>query len=517
MLLALPLLPLAVALWLVLSSCARLLAGGWIIAVVATVPVAVALLAGPERVELPDLLLQDTSAMVLDEISRAALFLFGGLWLTAGLLRARSHGTDPSTIAMLVALSGATALALAEGGPMIYAGMLVTGYGLYTVMACEPTDEWRRAGRVLIVLLVVSDLLVFEILLASTAYAAPGLPPGLVLLGIAALVLRGGIPPAHAWLPPALAVVSVPTAMLLVSVPTAAALFGALKVLPGGAPQFGLTCLVLGLAGAAWATIAGLGQGQARPTLGYALAATAALLLMALPAGTGEGGQLAWLVLALLASCATLPLVAVQAAGWMRDSTIVTVLLVHGFAGGHTAVHASQALPAWGEVTAPLAALAATLLLTVACRRSVARAVEHVSMAISRLAFLPVLLACAGLGIAWAARTPEFASTWIAPVGVTLGLVVFRFTPRQRAHIPPGDLLVPAERAIVFVLRWLRLLFVRYLPRLRDATQASLWRLWDGQAWSQRMRRLDIKLRAWPATGVMMLAVALGAAVLLAR
>jgi hypothetical protein len=513
----LPLLPLAVALWLALSSRARQLAGGRIIAVVATVPVAVALLAGPARHELPELLLQDTSAVVLDEISRAALFLFGGLWFTAGLLRARSRGIDPSTLAMLVALSGAMALALAEGGPMIYAGLLVTGYGLYTVMACEPNDEWRRAARVLIVLLVVSDLLVFEILLASAAYPAPDLPPGLVLLGIAALVLRGGIPPAHAWLPPALAAVSAPTAMLLVSVPTAAALFGALKVLPGGAPQFGLTCVVLGLAGAAWATIAGLGQAQARPTLGYALAATAALLLMALPAGTGEGGQLAWLVLALLASCATLPLVALQAAGWIRDSTTLAVLLVHGLAGGHTAVHASQALPAWGAITAPLAALAATLLLTLAGRRSVAMAVDHAPMAMTRLVFLPVLFACAGMGYAWAARPPEFASTWIAPVGVTLGLLVFRFMPRQRAHIPPGDLLVPVERATIFLLRWLRMLCVRYLPRLRDATQASLWRLWDGQAWSQRMRRLDLSLRAWPATGVMMLAIALGAAVLLAR
>jgi hypothetical protein len=54
------------------------------------------------------------------------------------------------------------------------------------------------------VLLVISDLLVFEILLSATA--DPGASPttGAAADGLAALVLRGGIPPAHAWLPPAL-------------------------------------------------------------------------------------------------------------------------------------------------------------------------------------------------------------------------------------------------------------------------------------------------------------------------
>jgi hypothetical protein len=41
--------------------------------------------------------------------------------------------------------------------------------------------------------------------------------------------------------------------------------------------------------------------------------------------------------------------------------------------------------------------------------------------------------------------------------------------------------------------------------------------IWDGQAWSQRIQRLDLRLRAWPATSLMMLLVALGAALLLAH
>jgi hypothetical protein len=515
LLLAVPLVPLGVALWLALSLRARRLSAGWIVPAVASVPVAVALFAEPVRLDLPELFLQDTSALVLDEISRAALLLFGGLWFTAGLLPAQRANGHPA-IPMLVALSGATALALAGGGPMIFAGMLVTGYGMYAILACEPNDDWRRGGRALIVLLVVSDLLVFEILLASTAYPAPGVQPGLVLLGIIALILRGGIPPAHAWLPPALAAAGMPTAVLLVAVPTAAALFGALKILPGGMPEFGVLCLLLGLAGVAWAATCGLAQSQARPTLGYALAATAALLFMALPAGAGEGGQLAWLVLALLASCAALPIVAMQTAGWTRDSAFVAVLLLHGFGGASTAVHATRALPAWGEGLVFVAAIAATVLFTVAGRRSVASAARREPIEVSHLAFLPVALAAIGLGFAWAGRPPGFGSLWIAPIGVTLGLILFRLLPGH-GLLPPGDLLVPVERTTARALRWLRLLCVRHLPRLRDVTQARVWRLWDGRAWSDRLRRIDVRLRAWPVTGLMMLALALGMAVLLAR
>jgi hypothetical protein len=283
---AIPLLPLAVAAWLALSPRASQLAGGWVVAIVAAIPFSVAMLASMERIDLPQLLVGHASALQLDETARAALLLFGGLWLTAGLLQTRAREHRPNTILMLVALSGATTLALADGGPLVYAGMSMTGYGLCGILAGESVHAWRRAGRVLIVLLVISDLLVFEMLLASTAKPELGMQRGLLLLGLLALMLRAGVPPAHVWLPPALAFVTTPTAVLLVMAP-AAALVGALKILPGGFPEIGMLCVLVGVAGAIWATIVGLVQVQARTTLAYALAATAAVLLMAVAAGAG--------------------------------------------------------------------------------------------------------------------------------------------------------------------------------------------------------------------------------------
>jgi hypothetical protein len=518
LLLALPLLPLAVALWLALWPRRGELATGSLVALVAAFPVATAAFVSERRLAMPELLLQDSSALVLDEISRAALFLLGGAWLTAGLLLNRSRAPGPPAIPLLVALSGATTFALAEGGPLIYAGMLATGYGLYAVMACEPHTEWRRAGRALIVLLVASDLLVFETLLTASADPGGGATPGLLLLGLVALVLRGVIPPAHAWLPPALAVVTPPTALLLAGVPTGVAVIGALKILPQGAPELAVLCLVLGLAAAAWAAFVGLAQVQGRVTLGYAVAATAAVLLVALPAGPGAGGHLAWLALGLLACCAGLNLAALLRPGWSRDGVIAALLLLHGFAGGQAALHAAAVLPGRMGFFAPLAAVAATLLLTLAARRIRTAAAGEDSADIAWLAFGPVALAFVGLAVAWGGRGPEFASAWIAPVGISLGLTAHQFSAaRTKAAIAPGDVLGPAERLIGFLIRMAGVVCVRRLPRAVARVERAVIRLWDGERWSQRVHRLDLKLRHWSATGVMMLLFALGATLLLAR
>ncbi len=518
LLLALPLLPLAAAAWLALSSRSEQLATGWMVALVAAFPVAIAALYPADRLEFPELLVRGDAALVLDHTARAALLLFGGLWLSTGLLLTRTREQGPTTTALLVGLSGALTLAVAQGGPLVYAGMLATGYGLYAAMANEPGDEWRRSARALIILLVASDLLVFELLLSATADPALGVSWKLLLLGLVALALRGCVPPAHAWLPPALAAVGTPVALLLVAVPPGMALFGALKLLPGGAREIAVVCAVLGLVGAAWVTVAGLAQRQARPTLGYALAASAALLLTSFPAGGGPDGELAWLTLALLASCAALPLVALQHAGWSRDISIALMLLVHGMAGGHAAAHAATALPGWPGMLIPAVAVAASMLLTLAARRTNAVDRDDASIETTRLAFAPILLGGIGLALAWLASWPGFASAWTAPVGITLGLTIFRLLPAGKVpRIPAGDLLVLLERLAAAPLGWLGALCLRHLPRGRDRAVEALLGLWDGAAWSRRIQRLDLRLRAWPATSLLMLLVAFTAALLLAK
>jgi hypothetical protein len=518
LLVALPVLPVAVAVWLAFSKRAVDLGAGWIVALVALFPVSVAIMVSSEQVPLPGVLVLGTTSLVLDAATRAALLLFGGLWLAAGLLLTRTREAGTSAIALLLGLMGASLLAIADGGPLVYAGMLATGYGLVAIIAAEPGQGWRRAGRTFVILLVLSDLLVFELLLSLSA--TPGVAPGfgLLLMALAALALRGAIPPGHVWLPVAMGSVSTPSAVLLAAVPTGAALVGGLKLLPDGAPEVAMLCLLLGLAGAAWAAFVGLLQADSRSTLGYAVAATAALLLVAFPAGPGPEGQLPWLGLALLAACAVLPLIALLHAGWGRDLAIVFMLLIHGLAAGHAAVHAGTALPLLPAFFAPLAALAATLVLTVAACRTPAVTVDDGSVEATRLAYTPVTLAAVGLWFAWTASSPGFASFWTAPLGITLGLLAYRWLPaRTRPAVPPGDLLGPVERLVSLLLRVSRVLSLRYLPRVRDRIAAALVGLWNGAAWSRRLHELDIRLRSWPATSIMMLMVALGAAYLMLR
>lgn len=517
-LLALPLLPLGAALWLAAVPVRGPATAGWVIVLVAACPIMVATLMAPDRIALPDLLVMRDAALVLDPVARAALLLFGGVWLAVGLLLTRAGVHEPPVVALLVALSGTIALALAAGGPLVYAGMLAAGYGLYAVMAGEATTTWRSAGRAWIVLLVASDLLVFEALLSATAHPAPGpYLPALIML-IIALVLRGAIPPAHGWLAPALGAVAVPTAVLLAAVPVGAALFGGLKILSQGPPAIALGCGLLALGGGAWSIVVGLVQIEARATLGYALAATAALLLAGLPFGLTAHGELGWLALALLASCAVLPLIGLQAAGWQRDLCVAVALLAHGLAGGQVAARAGEALPPAIGLLLPLVALVATVLLTLAARRTPVAGRNAAALEAGGITLILVVLAAAGLLLAWLARAPGFASAWVAPIGISLGLAAFRLAPqRTRPGVTPGDLLGPVERLATFLLRWLRVVCRRRLARHRDRAMVVLEGWWDGEAWSRRIQRLDLVLRAWPATSLLMLLVAISAAVLLAK
>lgn len=511
--LALPLLPLGVLLWLAVSRRREALATGWLVALVAGFPLAVALLMAPQAMRLPELLVQGSAALVLDDAARAGLLLFGGGWFAAGLLMTRGGERSPSVLALLVTLSGALTLALGRGGPLVYAGMLAVGYGLYGVVASERHDGWQRPGAVLIVLLVVSDLLLFEVMLDRTAHPTG---PGLGALAAVALLLRAGVPPAHGWLPQLLQVASAPAAVLLATVPAGAAWLGGAKVLPPAGGGMAMLCLAMGLAGAAWAVVAGVAQREERATLGYAVAASSALLLIALPAGAAGVTSLPWLVLALLSACAAQPLLRFLAPGWLHDLAVALLLLAHGLAAGQVAVEAGGRLPGGVALLAGFAAVLATALLTLAVRRIAAMAVP--SERSTGLVFTPLLLAVAGVGMAWWLSPPGFSSVWTAPVGITLGLLGHSLTrERLAARIAAGDVFEPVEGLAGQVVHGLGALCQQQVARLRDWSQAVLLGLWDGPAWSRRMQRLDIHLRSWPATSLMMLAVALGAAYLLAR
>jgi hypothetical protein len=475
-----------------------------------------AVLAPAGTLSLPQLLVRGNAGLALDAGARPALLLFGGLWIIAGLL-AWHRGDGRGGTALLLTLSAALTLALAQGEALIYMSLLCTGYGLYALLAAEAPDGWQRAGRALVVLLVISDLLIFETLVHAAAHGGPGIGPDLLPLLLIALLLRASIPPAHAWLPPALSGISASGGMLLLAVPTGAALFAAIKLLPGGPGEAGSILPVIALAGAGWALVAGVAQRQAPASLGYALAASAAALLAAFPATNTAGLSLAWAALAVLGSLAMLPVIALQRPGRARTTSVTCMLVIHGLAVMQLAALANMATPgAYALITVPVA-VTASALLTLSAQRTPGASPGANSRQAGTLALGLAGLALAGLLAAWFLGPPNRTLAWLAPLGIACGLLLHRFARSVALpRIPPGDLLGPVESLGQWLLRHLRGWCEPGLSHVRDDTQQRFIAAWDGRAWALRFQRLELRLRAWSTTSLLVLILALVMAFLLA-
>jgi hypothetical protein len=94
---------------------------------------------------LPELLVMGNAALVLDATARAALLLFGGLWLTAGLLLTRTRSAGPSGAAAGRALRRHDPRA-GGGRAAGVRGHARHGYGLYAVMAGERATTGGAPG-----------------------------------------------------------------------------------------------------------------------------------------------------------------------------------------------------------------------------------------------------------------------------------------------------------------------------------------------------------------------------------
>ena len=118
------------------------------------------------KLELPGLMLG--ASLQLDSTGRVFLLLTSVLWLATGMparQRVRADTSHALATFVLLAMSGAFAMALAGDGLLFFAAATVAGYALYAALMCGAEAGVRQTANVLVVLLVISDLLVFELLL----------------------------------------------------------------------------------------------------------------------------------------------------------------------------------------------------------------------------------------------------------------------------------------------------------------------------------------------------------------
>ncbi len=251
----------------------------------ATLPALLVALLGPDGAsQLPGTLLGST--LVLGETTRLALITTALLWLAASLAtslatslalgRARPSGREQTRMALpgLLAMGGGLGLALADDGLLWLAAATLIGYMLYALVMRDTSPAARLAGRRLVVLLVLGDLVLFELLLIlaqaadGTSFAAlratlatfedPTLVIVLMILGLGA---KAGILGLHAWLLPAFQSTPPATRIALIAFVLGAGLLGWTRLLPLGLvdwPGAGMAFGLLALITAAYALIIGM-------------------------------------------------------------------------------------------------------------------------------------------------------------------------------------------------------------------------------------------------------------------
>jgi multicomponent Na+:H+ antiporter subunit D len=247
------------------------------------------------------------SSLMIDPIGRAFLVLLALLWLAAGWQAgARLRRRGPALL-FLLAMSGCFALAVAGNLMVLLLASTVSGYALYGLAVRQP------GARVFVVLLVLGDLLLFELLLllmksgsglSLASGAAPSAAIGastvlllLTLLGFGAKAALFGL---HAWLPRMLSGTAVELSPMLIGFVVGAGLLPWLRLLapgtmPGTTPGAGLgaSAMILawvGLAAMGGAVMRGMLQGGRRALLGYAISALGGLWLVLLSvAGSAAG------------------------------------------------------------------------------------------------------------------------------------------------------------------------------------------------------------------------------------
>lgn len=263
---------------------------------------AVALLVPDLTLPLPETLLG--SGLALDATGRVFLATTALLWLIAGALmvgrRPGDVGERRSALPALLAMGSGFALALADDGLMWFAAGTLAGYAVYALILQAATRAARAAGRRLVILLVLSDLLLFELFLIL-AHAAGGTsfadlrgavaaldnPTFVLALMTLGFGVKAGVLGVHPWLLSAFGSTTPAVRVALIAFAAAAGLLGWLRLLPLGEiawTAMGVALHWLAFATAAYALLTGFSRTGQRALAGSVLMALTAQWLWALAA-----------------------------------------------------------------------------------------------------------------------------------------------------------------------------------------------------------------------------------------
>lgn len=293
---AVPLLPWLLALGLVVDSVYR--KANWLIPCAALPALAASvLLPSGTSMDLPWLLLG--SNMSIDAPVRLFLALMGAVWLGVALVVGSDfHDKAGRRLAIfyLLGMGGSLGLILARDPWLFFFFASVSGYALYGLILHRVSYAARKAARRYLSMLILGDLLLFEVLVTLTADGggfstlhqaminpdSRDLLVGLVLAGFA---VKAGLFPLHLWAPLAYRAVPVALLPLLLAFQFGQGVLGWLYWLPLGEvalPTWGLAMQVVGVVSLLFGLLVGMVQVGARSILAYTSVVLAGLVLFAM-------------------------------------------------------------------------------------------------------------------------------------------------------------------------------------------------------------------------------------------
>jgi hypothetical protein len=255
------------------------------------------LLPSGTSIDLPWLLLG--SSLGIEAPIRLFLALMGAVWLGVALV-ARSAFHDNTGrrfgIFYLLAMGGSLGLILTRDPWLFFFFASVSGYAFYGLIVHRGSDDARNAARRYLSMLILGDLLLFEVLVtmaaegggfstlhqAMTNSDSRDLLVGLVLAGFS---VRAGLFPLYLWVPLAYRAVPVTVLPLLLAFQFGQGVLGWLYWLPLGEvalPTWGFAMQAVGVISVLFGLLVGMGQVRARSILAHTSVVLVGLVLFAM-------------------------------------------------------------------------------------------------------------------------------------------------------------------------------------------------------------------------------------------
>lgn len=473
--------------------------------------VVVVMPAGEVVLELPGVLLD--SAIIRDETTR--LFLLIIVLLLTPLL-AVAPATSKLTnrdrlfdLLLLLFVVGLLVLALSGGILLFFTAGTVAGYTLYGMLLSRTSTAGRRAGRVLVVLLVISDLVIFELLLLfaqldvgltfdqlrQSLAGMDGDHSLLLMLMLIGFGIKAALVGLHFWLAPVWLNARPQLRPAILAFMLCAGMLAGLRLLPLGQlywPGAGQLLQWLALAMAGYALLTGLLQTRQAAAWAHVVLLTMCVwlvvvaMLMMQPALFAELTTVWHIVL--LQSVLGLAVLAML--GQYRAPLLLCRIAVFNLALAMLLL--MSAIPATSSMMLmPLnASGAAVVMLAVATLRRqcpLSTAMTQGSRIVVWLWLLSGLLLWLGLAVVSGPRLFSYTGLWPAVLWLLGGAVAggLRGASARGRLIPAGDLLLIIRATLnwlVSVGRWLGNVV---LPRWRDYVLERVqqsWRQLDQQA-----------------------------------